>query len=211
MRCLTQSVTYHNMFFCNCNCLICCTEGDLIILNLDKMPNRIESELKRKGISKTDLGNALGVSDVTVGYWCHGKRIPPLQQVISLSEYFGVSIDYLVGLSDYPNRAPSLTDELGLSDLAIANMRSMASAGERRSLLNKLLEFSGLSSVFGNIALAHKLRGETSGNIQTVNLPAELQAEVGKHGYVILSNRESADYLEDKALGQLLQAFNRRG
>lgn len=176
-------------------------------MSLTVISERLEAEMQRKSINKTDLAAVLGVSDVTVGYWCHGKRIPPLQQVISLAEFFGVSVDYLVGLSDVPNRAPTLADDLGLSDYATANLRSIASESDRRELLNRLLEFSGLSSVLANLIHARQLRNKTAGNIETVDLPEELVAEVSKYGYEILSNRESAERIESKAMEQLLRAI----
>lgn len=180
-------------------------------MKTDILSERIALEMERKNLNKTELGLALGVSDVTVGYWCHGKRTPSLQQLAVLSDYFGTTVDYMLGLSDNPGRAPSLADDLGLSDLAISNLRAIASATDRREILNRLFEFSGLSSALGNMVLANKLRSETSGNIQRVDLPAELVSEVSKRGYVILSNRQSADYLENQALEQLRSAFNRRG
>lgn len=33
----------------------------------------------------------------------HGERVPPLEVAISLADYFGVSLDYLVGRVDDPN------------------------------------------------------------------------------------------------------------
>lgn len=180
-------------------------------MKMELFQERITSEMARKNVNKTDLGVVLGVSDVTVGYWCHGKRTPSLQQLAALAGYFGTTVDYLIGVSDNPGRVPSLADDLGLSDLAISNLRSITSAPDRREALSRMLEFAGLSSALANIALANKLRSETSGNIQTVDLPDELISEVSKHGYVILSNRQSADYLEDQAMDQMRRAFNRRG
>ena len=180
------------------------------MFNNSVLASRLTAEIERKGLTKKDFGLAIGASDVMVSYWCNGKRTPLLHQIVDMAEYFGVTVDFLVGLSDHPERAPSLADDLGLSDLAISNMRAIASDTDRRSLLNKLLEYSGLSSVLGNISLAHKLRGEMSGNIKSVKLPAAILSEVSKHGYVVLSNRESADYIEDKALSQLRTAFDRR-
>ena len=176
-------------------------------MELSVMAARLSNEIERKGISKKDFGVAIGASDVMVSYWCNGKRVPSLQQVVDMAEYLGVSVDYLVGLSDYPNRAPSLADDLGLSDLAVANMRSIASADDRRELLNKLLQFSGLSSVFADISMAYKLRREAPGNIRTTHLTDEIKAEVDKAGYVLLDNQESADYREQQALMRLKWAF----
>ena len=166
---------------------------------------RIQFEIERSHITQRDLGVAIGVSEVMVSYWCNGKRVPTLAQAVTIAEYFGVSVDYLVGLSDNANRFPSLADELNLSDLAVANLRSIAASEERMRLLERLLSDQRLVSVLGNLVLAQKLRKETSGNIQTVNLPADIVSKVSKHGYVILSNRESADYVEDRSMEQIRQ------
>ena len=171
------------------------------------MAERITQEIERKGISKKDFSVVIGASDVMVSYWCNGKRVPLLQQFVDMAEYFGVTVDYMVGLSDVPHRAPTLADDLGLSDYAMANLRSIASESDRRELLNRLLEFSGLSSVLANLVHARQLRNKTAGNIETVDLPEELVAEVSKYGYEILSNRESAERIESKAMEQLLRAL----
>lgn len=171
------------------------------------MAERITQEIERKGISKKDFSVVIGASDVMVSYWCNGKRVPLLQQIVDMAEYFGVTVDYLVGLSDVPHRAPTLADDLGLSDMAIANMRSIACAPDRREMLNRLLQYQGLSSFLAEIVMARKLRRETPGNIHTVSLTDEIISEVDKAGYVLLDNVESADYREEHALRSLKYAF----
>lgn len=176
-------------------------------MNTKIMAERITQEIERKGITKKDFGLAIGASDVMVSYWCNGKRVPLLQQIVDMAEYFGVTVDYLVGMSDAPNRAPTLADDLGLSDYAMANLRSIAGEPERKEMLNRLLGFNGLSSVLADIVMARKLRRETPGNIHTTNLTEEIRSEVDRAGYVLLDNVESADYREDKAINRLKWAF----
>ena len=176
-------------------------------MDLTMMAERISGEIERKGMTKKDFGVAIGASDVMVSYWCNGKRTPSLQQIVDMADYFGVTVDYLVGLSDNPGRAPSLADDLGLSDMAIANMRSIASVPDRGEMLNRLLQFQGLSSVLADIVMARKLRRETPGNIHTVSLTDEIISEVDKAGYVLLDNVESADYREEHAMSRLKYAF----
>lgn len=176
-------------------------------MDLTLVAKRITNEIERKGMTKKDFGVAIGASDVMVSYWCNGKRTPSLQQIVDMADYFGVTVDFLVGLSDNPGRAPSLADDLDLSDMAIANMRSIASVPDRGEMLNRLLQFQGLSSVLADIVMARKLRRETPGNIQTISLTKEIISEVDKAGYVLLDNVESADYREEHAISRLKYAF----
>lgn len=54
-----------------------------------------------QGISQRELGEKLGVCNQTVSFWESGKREPDLDTLIIISDYFGVSVDYLLGKSDY--------------------------------------------------------------------------------------------------------------
>lgn len=50
------------------------------------------------------LGKSFNVTKQTVSRWEKGDRLPPLDVATALAEYFSVSLDYLVGLSDNPSR-----------------------------------------------------------------------------------------------------------
>lgn len=172
---------------------------------------RLTEEIKRKGLTKKDFGIAVGVSKGMVSYWCNGKRLPLIPQVIDIANILGVSIDYLLGLSDSPNRLQPRNSELGLSDLAVSYIQTMAhSTPERVAVLNKLLSDVQTFSIFGNLALAQKLRAETSGHIQTINLAPELLQKIYDSGYVVLTNIESADYITDMALEQIRTVLEKR-
>ncbi|GHU60219.1 hypothetical protein AGMMS49975_29040 [Clostridia bacterium] len=57
---------------------------------------------KLKGYKQTDISNFL---TCTVGHYQrieYGQIDLPLSKVIALADYFGVSLDYLVGRSDNP-------------------------------------------------------------------------------------------------------------
>ena len=53
---------------------------------------RIES-----GISQQELGKILHATKMCVSHWEKGHSEPSISQLITLSNYFGVTIDYLVG------------------------------------------------------------------------------------------------------------------
>ena len=64
--------------------------------------------LKKLRISQNltleQLAKELKLVKQTVGNWEKGFRTPSLEVSIAIAEYFKVSLDYLVGLSDSPNR-----------------------------------------------------------------------------------------------------------
>ena len=56
--------------------------------------NRLMSDAE---ISNIQLGKEIGVSDVMVGQWRKGKSIPALDKAAKIAEYFGVTLDQLLG------------------------------------------------------------------------------------------------------------------
>ena len=54
-----------------------------------------------KNISQRKLGEALGVCNQTVSFWENGQREPDMDMLISIADFFGVSIDFLCGRTDY--------------------------------------------------------------------------------------------------------------
>lgn len=55
-----------------------------------------------KGISLAHLGECLGITDEAVRLLEKSKRSPSFEVLCALADYFGVSIDYLVGRTDKP-------------------------------------------------------------------------------------------------------------
>ncbi len=55
-------------------------------------------------LTAEQLGKKFSVSKQTVSRWELGDRLPPLDVATELAEYFDVSLDYLVWLSNYPKK-----------------------------------------------------------------------------------------------------------
>ena len=53
-----------------------------------------------KGLSQRKLGEILGFCNQTVSFWETGSREPDLDALIKISNYFEVSVDYLLGRED---------------------------------------------------------------------------------------------------------------
>lgn len=61
---------------------------------------RLSALMKQKGVTNYRLSKDIGCSPTTVGYWLKGKNIPTAETIQSLSGYFGVSTDYMMGSDD---------------------------------------------------------------------------------------------------------------
>ncbi len=68
------------------------------------MDNIFSSRLKElrldNGVNQVALAKALNVSKGVISLWENSLREPTLSNLISIAKYFGVSLDYLVGLTD---------------------------------------------------------------------------------------------------------------
>lgn len=70
--------------------------------------NRLTELRKKRGYTLADVGKALGVGTNTISRYETGKREPKLETWQKLADFFGVSVQYLQGISDVPNANSSL-------------------------------------------------------------------------------------------------------
>lgn len=60
------------------------------------MVTNIKLERKKRKLSQSQLGEIMNVSKQTICDWEKGRHIPPYNKLKQLSNYFDVSIDYLL-------------------------------------------------------------------------------------------------------------------
>lgn len=65
------------------------------------MKNRIKDLREDADMRQIDLANAVGIDQRTISNYETGKTYPDSFALIKLADYFNVSIDYLVGRTDY--------------------------------------------------------------------------------------------------------------
>lgn len=65
------------------------------------MKNRIKDLREDADMRQIDLANAVGIDQRTISNYETGKTYPDSFSLIKLADYFNVSIDYLVGRTDY--------------------------------------------------------------------------------------------------------------
>ena len=62
---------------------------------------RLKELREEKGITLKTLADAIGVSDIAISRWENNKRIPNIEVLVAIADYFCVSTDFLVGKSEY--------------------------------------------------------------------------------------------------------------
>ena len=62
--------------------------------------NNLKALRIENGLGQVELAEKLGVSKGIISLWENGLREPNMSSLITLAKFFGVSIDYLVGLED---------------------------------------------------------------------------------------------------------------
>ncbi|MBS1455845.1 MAG: helix-turn-helix transcriptional regulator [Clostridia bacterium] len=67
-----------------------------------KFTERLKELRTEKDINQVELSAEIGVSKGIISLWENGLREPGMYSLIQLAKFFDVSIDYLVGISDYP-------------------------------------------------------------------------------------------------------------
>ena len=58
---------------------------------------RIKQLRKEKALTMKQLGVAIGVAESTISLYENGKRQPDNETLSKLADFFGVSVDYLLG------------------------------------------------------------------------------------------------------------------
>ena len=77
-----------------------CSRSDLLLDEPSGLPCRIKKLRLGAGLSQRDLAKKLHLSPSTIGMYESGARFPTPEAEISIAQFFGVSLDYLRGLSN---------------------------------------------------------------------------------------------------------------
>ncbi len=67
----------------------------------NKFCERLKELRTDKNLLQSELAEKLGLSKATVSAWETGRNQPSFDMLITLSDFFGVSIDFLLGKTDY--------------------------------------------------------------------------------------------------------------
>lgn len=62
-----------------------------------KFIERLNNLMRVEGLTQGELSRRIGVSQSAVCNWLNGKKEPSIESLWKLSDYFDVSVDYLIG------------------------------------------------------------------------------------------------------------------
>lgn len=65
------------------------------------LSQRLKELRTEKGLTQVQLAELLNLNPITYLRYEKGQREPSLSVLADIAKYFGVSIDYLLGLTDY--------------------------------------------------------------------------------------------------------------
>lgn len=86
----------------------------------DPFPSALRKLIEDRGLLQNDVTTVLGVKNrQSVTGYIDGSTLPTPDKIVAVAKYFGVSADYLLGLSDDPNVTPdsnAAAEYLGLPD-----------------------------------------------------------------------------------------------
>lgn len=118
---------------------------------------RLKEERIKRGLTQTELAKALYLGQTSVSKYESGKQIPEMPTLQKISEFFSISIDYLLGKTDIKNimsdnKLKKLIIQPNINDNEIkkANSFFMITLGERikKLRLEKRLSQDQLAYIF---------------------------------------------------------------
>lgn len=68
---------------------------------------RINTLFAKHNKSQKELAEYIGVLPNVISYFCKGTRTPNTEQIIKIADFFDVTTDYLLGLTDIKKEEPA--------------------------------------------------------------------------------------------------------
>lgn len=65
---------------------------------------RLKDLREDKDLTQVDIADLLGTTRQQIGKWENGVQMMGVDKYIKLAEYYNVSVDYILGLTDIPRK-----------------------------------------------------------------------------------------------------------
>ena len=98
----------------------------------------ISTARKQKNLSQKELGDLLNVSNKAVSKWENGTAMPDFKKLNALAEYFGVTMDELLGFSNDKNNNDNINDYTKEYINELITLENMQSSKKIKELYKKL-------------------------------------------------------------------------
>lgn len=128
---------------------------------MSSLGSRIYALRQERKLTQGQLGKAVGVSDVTVGYWERDLNVPGGKSLSKLSQYFGVSETYLLyGKEDHSNISPAVIGVVRVPVISYVQAGAWTAESDARDLEGNIeYILSGNNTSQGTFAL--KIKGKS--------------------------------------------------
>lgn len=110
------------------------------------MSNRIKKLRLEKKISQQKLADEIGVTRQAISLFEKGERDPKLETWIKLADYFGVSVSYLQGISEYK----SFSNEDIVENILKTNDNLVKILGGEKNVKQMLLDKDSMRFIHAN-------------------------------------------------------------
>ena len=67
----------------------------------NKLPERLLSLRKEANLTQKELADKLQLNSVTYLHYEKGQREPPIDLLITFAKFYSVTVDYLIGKTEY--------------------------------------------------------------------------------------------------------------
>ncbi|MBQ3137281.1 MAG: helix-turn-helix transcriptional regulator [Clostridia bacterium] len=99
------------------------------------MVQRLKELRKKKNISQQQLADIIGVSQQSVNKYENHNVEPDISLLIELADFFGTSVDYLIGHSDINRKIEPVSPyDLNTDEAALIDTYRNLSAEEKESI-----------------------------------------------------------------------------
>lgn len=119
------------------------------------------SELRTdKGLTQIQLAETTKIQRVTIAKYERGERAPSIDNLLAFVDYFGVSSDYLLGLSNIKSNNPDISsacDYTGLSEDAILSIKDTLSHADSIYEVSKESYIRSINQLLMNDGFYHAL------------------------------------------------------
>ena len=70
---------------------------------MELFPERLKDLRLEKNVTQRAIAAYLNITDTAYGFYEQGKNYPNMEVLLKIADYFGVSLDYLMGRDDKKN------------------------------------------------------------------------------------------------------------
>lgn len=97
-------------------------------MEFPELSNRLRALMVGRGMSGLMLAAATDIPAATINRYLNGNRVPKIDNLITLADFFGVSVDYLIG------RQENFSDQFTEDVRDMVNRYTRASAKDRAAV-----------------------------------------------------------------------------